>query len=99
MKNELLAKLEKAYEHLKQNVHDPIIIVHLRSDGGEANVYLSAKDPERDMYYGIFETEFTDKRQMAGIPGNNLKGLGLKIIPITPFKAKPYIETGVKVSA
>ena len=77
MRNEVLTKLEKAYQHLKQNFHDPIIIVHLRSDVGEANVYLSAKDPDRDMYYGRFEIEFADKRQMADIPENNLNGLGL----------------------
>lgn len=92
---ELDQKLEDAFENLKANIQNPLVISHLQSDDKEFNIYLIAKDPSTELYYGILETKFIDKRQIAGIPRSNILGIDIKEKPMIPFRAKSYLETGI----
>jgi len=93
---ELNKKLENAFEDLKKDTSNPLVIAQLQSDDKEVNLYLVAKDPNENMYYGILENEFVEERQLAGIPESNIRAMEVKEIPMTPFWCKPYIEQNIK---
>lgn len=94
--SQLKSKLEAAFEDLKKDMQNPLVITHLKSQDGEVNIYLIAKDPNKEVYYGILETEFTAKRQIAGIPLANIRAMDVDEVPLKPFRAKRYIESGLK---
>lgn len=93
---ELKIKLENAFEDFKDNTANPIVITHLQSEGKEVDIYLIAKDPHEEMYYGIMENEFVTKRQIIGMHISNIKALEVEEIPMKHFRAKAYIETYTK---
>lgn len=93
---DLNKRLENAFEDLKEDTTNPLVIAHLQSSDKKANVYLVAKDPNDKMYYGILETEFTDKRQLMGIPESNIRAIEVREVSMKPFGAKKYIEEGIK---
>lgn len=93
---ELKDKLENAFEDLKKDTKNPLVIAHLQSQDEEVDIYLIAKDPNEEMYYGIMENEFVPERQIAGIPLSNIKAMEVEEVPMRPFRAKAYIESGIK---
>jgi len=93
----LKAKLERAFEDLKKDNKNPLVIAHLKDKDEEVNIYLIAKDPNEEMYYGILENKFVTQRQITGIPLSNIKAMEVEEVPMIPFRAKPYIENGVKL--
>jgi hypothetical protein len=96
MMGELDYKLEEAFGRLKENIENALIIVHLQSDDKEVNIYLIAKQPNEDIYYGILETEFITKKQIAGIPLSNIIAADVKEVSVKPFWSKTYIEENIK---
>jgi len=93
---ELIEKLEDAFENFKNDTQNPPIIAHLQSEEAEVNIYLIAKDPKDETYYGIIENEFTYERKIARIPLSNIQDLKVEEVPMDPFRAKEYIENGIK---
>ena len=91
---ELKQRLEKAYYDIDNDINKAIVVAKLQSDDLEDTVYLIAKDPKEEMYYGIRENEFMPKKELAGHPLSNLTGCGLKEVPVKPFSAMKYINTG-----
>jgi len=94
--SELNRKLENAFENLKSDIQNPLVIAHLQSDDKEVDLYLIAKHPVEDQYFGILETEFTDKKQITQIPLENIIALEVSEIAMKPFRAKNYIENNIK---
>jgi|TARA_B110000967_G_C18706588_1_gene470548 hypothetical protein len=93
---ELNEKLENAFEDLKKDTPNPMVIAYLQNNDQEVNLYLVTKDPNENMNYGILENEFVDKHQLTGIPESNIRAIELKEIQMTPFRARKYIESGNK---
>ena len=96
MNRSLDIKLEEAFFGLQGNIDNALIISHLQSEDKEVNIYLIAKQPREDVYFGILETEFIDKKQIAGIPLVNIEALDVREVFMTPFWSKPYIEQNLK---
>ena len=93
---ELKKKLENAYEELEKDIVNPLVIAHLETKDKKESIYLIAKHPEEDLYYGILENEYVTKREIAGIPYTNIKNIEYLERPINPFRAKAYINRGDK---
>lgn len=89
---ELNTKLENAYEDLEKDIINPLIIARLETKDKKQSIYLIAKHPEEDLYYGILENEYTTKREIAGIPYANIKNIEYIERQIIPFRAKTYID-------
>ncbi|MBO0593123.1 hypothetical protein I2486_17105 [Cellulophaga sp. E16_2] len=96
LSSELNRKLENAFDNLKNDVQNPLVISHLQSEDKEVDLYLVAKHPTADAYFGILETEFINKKEIAQLALENIIGLELKEIPMYPFSAKKYIENNIK---
>ncbi len=84
-------KLEDAFEDLKANQNDPLVITHLQSKDKLTNFYIIAKLPDAEIYYGILTNEYTQQKIIEGIPLVNFEPLDLIEVPMTPFKAVPFI--------
>lgn len=95
--NELKIKLENAFEDLKNDTSNLLVIAHLQSKDKEIDIYLIAKDPNEEIYYGIMENEFVSERQIASIPLSNIKAMEVEEVSMQPFRAKAYIETKTKI--
>ena len=93
---DLKERLEKAYYDTNNDIDRAIVIAKLQSDDLEDTVYLVAKEPSEEMYYGIRENEFMTKKILAGHPLDNLTDCGLKEVFVEPFSAMKYIKTGKK---
>ncbi len=90
-------KLAQAFESLKQDNQNPIIIAQLRDQSCEINVYLIAKYPNEELYEGIIENEeFAHTRHLAAIPISNIEALEVVEVPTKPFRARPFLDDGVK---
>lgn len=89
---ELREKLEKAFDGLKNDIINPLIIGHLESIDKKENIYLIAKNPEEDLYYGIIENEFITEKKIAGIPYANIQNMEYIEKSINPFRARDFIE-------
>jgi hypothetical protein len=96
IRDNLNERLEQAFENLQSNIDNALIIAHLQSDDKEVNIYLIAKQPDKKLYFGILETPYIDKKQIAGIPLSNIEVLEVNEVPLTPFWSKPYIESNIK---
>jgi len=92
----LRTKLEAAFDDLKKDTKNPLVIAHLKDKDNEVNIYLIAKDPNEEMYYGIIENEFVPQKQIAGIPLSNIKAMEVEEVPMKPFRARQYVENGIK---
>jgi hypothetical protein len=93
---ELNKKLEIAFDDLKENQSNPLVIAHLQSKDRLINFYIIAKLPDSDIYYGIMENEFTEFKIIEGIPLVNFEPLNLIEVPVTPFRTQEYIVNGIK---
>ncbi|WZL89993.1 hypothetical protein VS868_04405 [Salinimicrobium sp. 3283s] len=91
--------LEKALGHLYYNYQDkrvdPFIFSQLRNEKDNVNVYLIAKNPNEDLFYGIIESP-TIKRKLITLPLANIVSLDVWEIPVKPFNANYYVKEGIK---
>ncbi len=92
----LKSKLEAAFVDLKKDTKNPLVIAHLKDKHNEVNIYLIAKDPTEEAYYGILENKFMPQRKIMEIPLSNIKAMEVEEVQMKPFRARPYIENGVK---
>jgi uncharacterized protein (TIGR02145 family) len=90
----LKSKLENAFESFILDTKNPLIIVLLKYPKVGEQIYLIAKDPSENTYYGIIEGQFSPDKQIFAIPESNITCIEFKEEIITPFRAKPYIESG-----
>jgi hypothetical protein len=97
---ESLSLLEKAFGDLTSEAHlyNSNIICHLKSDDGEANVYLAGKFLDEEKFIAILETEFSLKRELQIMTWAQIRELGVfSEFSNKPFSIKEYIETGQKI--
>ncbi len=92
----LNTKLEAAYEDWKNGNTNPFVIAHLKDKDDKVNIYLIAKEPEEEIYFGIIENEVIPQRQITDILLSDIKAMEAEAIPMKPFRAEPYIENGIK---
>mgnify|MGYP000933218791 CR=1 FL=1 len=94
---EMKKDLELAFEYFVDNIDSPYIISQIQyKDDESSNVYLIAKEPSKDTYYGIMEGPYISKKQIASFPEVNITHSLFKEVAIKPFLARPFIESGVK---
>lgn len=95
-----IINLEKAFENTisKTRLYNSNVLCQLRSDDGEANIYLISKFEDEDKFIAIVETEFTKKLEMEVITLSGIRELGVfSEIPISAFSIKAFLETGQKI--
>jgi len=92
---ELKSRLEVAFENFKADINNPWVISLLKHPMIGEQVYLIAKDPNEDTYYGIMEGQFAPNKDIYGIPESNITCVEFCEVKITPFRAKPYIKSGL----
>jgi uncharacterized protein (TIGR02145 family) len=93
--HELISKLEGAFEALKSDIKNPWVIAQLKYPKPGEQIYLIAKDPNEETYYGIMEGQFSPGRQIFAIPVSNITCIEFREVSVTPFRAKPYLENGI----
>ena len=91
---ELISKLEVAFEALKTDIKNPWVIALLKYPKAGEQIYLIAKDPSEETYYGIMEGQFSPGKQIFAIPLSNITCVEFCEVKINPFRAKPYLESG-----
>ena len=91
---ELKTKLESAFEQLKADIKNPWVIALLKYPQAGEQIYLIAKDPSEETYYGIMEGQFSPGKQIFAIPLSNITCVEFCEVNINPFRAKPYLENG-----
>ena len=91
---ELKTKLESAFEQLKTDIKNPWVIALLKYPKAGEQIYLIAKDPSEETYYGIMEGQFSPGKQIFAIPLSNITCVEFCEVNINPFRAKPYLENG-----
>ena len=91
---ELKTKLESAFEELKADIKNPWVIALLKHPKAGEQIYLIAKDPSEETYYGIMEGQFSPDKQIFAIPVSNITCVEFCEVKITPFRTKPYLENG-----
>jgi hypothetical protein len=92
----LKTRLEAVFDNFKLDNINPLVIAHLKDNNNKVNIYLIAKDPDEEMYYGIIESEFVGQREIVGIPLANINAMEVDEVLMQPFRAKPYIDDGIK---
>jgi uncharacterized protein (TIGR02145 family) len=92
--SELISKLEGAFDALKTDIKNPWVIALLKHPKAGEQIYLIAKDPTEETYYGIMEGQFSPGKQIFAIPVSNITCVEFCEVKITPFRAKPYLENG-----
>lgn len=94
---ELENNLENAFEDLYNNLETPLVIGHLQSKDKDVNIYLIAKIPDEDTFYGIVETQYNSEKKITGILLENILSFNnLKEVAMIPFRVVPYIENSTK---
>lgn len=103
MKPITIKKLTEAYEFIlkekeeKGKIENPLVIAQLQDSNGYANAYLIAKDPSKDLFYGVLESKtILSEKIIAGIPLSNLQAIELREISFRPFRLKKYLNEGIK---
>jgi hypothetical protein len=94
--NKLKRNLENSYVDFKKNESNPLVGALLQSQDEKIDIYLIAKDPNEETYYGIIRVLGDSKRQIEGIPLSDIKAMKVEELPMRPFRAKAYIENGIK---
>jgi len=92
---ELKSRLEEAFENFRADINNPWVISLLKHPMDGEQVYLIAKDPDEDTYYGIMEGQFAPNKEIYAIPVSNITCVEFCEVKITPFRAKPYIKRGL----
>lgn len=92
---ELISKLEGAFDSLKADTKNPLIISLLKYPKVGEQIYLIAKDPNEETYYGIMEGQFVTEKQIFAIPVSNITCIEFAEVKIKPFRARPYLENGI----
>ena len=82
MRQSVVDRLTKAYDFIIKEknetgvIENPLVVSQLSSEDRTIHAYLIAKDPDKDIFYGLLEGPFEhSKKEIAGIPLNNLKAL------------------------
>lgn len=98
----LIKKLEEAFsfiiEEKKQKgvIDNPLVISYLTNKDYSIKVYLIAKNPNDNIFYGLIDSNLLPmERIIAGIPANNLEGLGLYECAFRPFRLKRFIKENI----
>lgn len=82
---DLIISLENAYENLKKNTKNPLIIAHFRTKDKLQNLYLIAKDPHENTYFGVIDNQFVFDKQITAIPFENIHNF--------EYLQQPFTET------
>lgn len=94
LSNHTKLKLEKAFLNIqnpKELINSSIISI-LKSDDNSASIYLIGKFEDEDIYVGIVETEFTEKRDIQKITLNEIIELGnFREVETNPFYTKEFL--------
>ena len=83
---QLIKKLESAFDNLKADIKNPLIIALIKYSKEGEQVYLIAKDPDKETYYGIMEGQFAGQKQICAIPVSNITYEKKKNEPLTACK-------------
>ncbi len=94
----LKRKLEQNFSDFKNNPENPLIITMLQYREESERIYLIAKDPNESICYGIMEGKFINEKKIKPIPISEIIALEFKEKSINSFRAKKYIENGIKES-
>ena len=94
---QLIKKLESAFDNLKADIKNPLIIALIKYPKEGEQIYLIAKDPDKETYYGIMEGQFAGQKQICAIPVSNITCIEFTECDIIPFRAKTYIEKGIQI--
>jgi uncharacterized protein (TIGR02145 family) len=92
---ELKNRLQVAFESLKADTKNPLVIALLKHPKDGEQIYLIAKDPTEETYYGIMEGQFSSGKEIFAIPLSNITCIEFCEVSITPFRAKPYLDNGI----
>jgi uncharacterized protein (TIGR02145 family) len=92
---ELKNRLEVAFESLREDTKNPLVIALLKYPKDGEQIYLIAKDPTEETYYGIMEGQFSSGKEIFAIPLSNITCVEFCEVSITPFRAKPYLDNGI----
>lgn len=90
----LIKNLENGLKDLLANRENPIILAHLQSRDKKMNVYLIAKKPNEESYYGIIEHPLVKERRISAFTQSTIENLQLIVENFAPFRAKKFIELG-----
>jgi len=94
--SELKTKLENAFEDLKFDTSNPLIIAHLQNKDNKVDIYLIAKEPNEEMYYGIIVNDFESELKIAAFHLSNIKAMEVEEVPMKPFRAKIILKKETK---
>ena len=93
----LKIKLEKAFEDLKNDIINPLIIAEMDNLFDNSKLYLIAKNPDEDSYYCIVDKSNLPKK-IAGMPYGNMTEIMKTAKEITPFRAKAFIDNNLIIN-
>ena len=96
--SKLNAELESAFTDFKKNRLKEKVIAQLVNKEDGISLYMLAKDPSSDRYYGILESPTSGSVPIFGISGSGIEVLNLTEVPMVPFKAIRYLADGTKTS-
>ncbi|MBF6654002.1 hypothetical protein C3B47_14180 [Flavobacterium columnare] len=91
-------KLERAFLNIQnpKELLNSIIISILNSSDNSATIYLIGKFEDEEIYVGIVETEFTEKREIQKITLDEINELGdFKEVQSTPFYTKEFLTGNI----
>jgi hypothetical protein len=92
----LKKRLECAFEGLKSEPDKAVVISRLKDKNDNINIYLIAKKPNQEIYFGIIDLEIETIRQIEEISISTIQTLVDEEVPIKAFRALPFIENGVQ---
>jgi hypothetical protein len=91
---DLIKKLENVFEYFLANIDNPYIISVLQYKEVSHRVFLIAKDPKKDIYYGFTEGISTNDKEIMTYSSVFLTFNKFRELSIEPFLYKPYLEHG-----
>jgi hypothetical protein len=92
----LKRSLEGYFEGLKANRDNSLVIAQLQNSEEGLNLYLIAKDPDSETYYGILDIGSDENKRIMAIPMSNIEAMEVREVSVTPFRVKSFIESGIK---
>ena len=71
-------------------------IAQLRNENKKINIYLVAKDPNQDLFFGVIEDENDNSKKLQPIPLKTIREIDTSRIPMKKFDVDTYLKSGVK---
>lgn len=71
-------------------------IAHLKNEIKKINIYLVAKDPNQDLFFGVIEDENDNSKKLQPIPLKTIREIDMSRIPMKKFDVSTYLKSGVK---